>query len=443
MRRVPGRFEIVARRRPVRLVAPGFVQVHAEGPGTWAVPQPAPYVAATAVGAGEVVLGAGDAELAVELAGDVISLRVTTGGRTTRHRSRRFGRLPHAPEELGITVTGTWLTAFAREAGRWVARARYDLRERLDVRAEAFCADLHVSTTGGGAVEAGAFGQLGLRDVRLVTEVDGTPVRDGPRLLLTATHAGPGFFDTAHTGVWSLDPDEWRLEHRADLFFRRPEKPGVYGDNATHLVRDGASDGAGWLVATSTWGDFSRADKDAAVTTTIARSDADLTRGRHVLDTRALRLPTTGLRSVGTWDPHLVRSGDSWLVAFVTASRFFRFHPALAAGPDLDSLELVAADPSRTATEGPTLAKLDGEWRLLASDGRDGPRERRMTFPVFDLALEQVGTLDAPYPTNLPWPTIVETDSGWALVMFDGTRAGGDLVGYGTHGDVVVATASR
>jgi hypothetical protein len=112
--------------------------------------------------------------------------------------------------------------------------------------------------------------------------------------------------------------------------------------------------------------------------------------------------------------------------------------------PDpVDSLELVAADPSRTATEGPTLAKLDGEWRLLASDGRDGPRERRMTFPVFDLALEQVGTLDAPYPTNLPWPSIVETDSGWALVMFDGTRAGGDLVGYGTHGDVVVATASR
>ena len=51
---------------------------------------------------------------------------------------------------------------------------------------------------------AGAFGQLGLRDVRLVSEADGTPVLDGQRLLLTATHAGPGFFDAAHTGVWSL-----------------------------------------------------------------------------------------------------------------------------------------------------------------------------------------------------------------------------------------------
>ena len=30
------------------------------------------------------------------------------------------------------------------------------------------------------------------------------------------------------------------------------------------------------------------------------------------------------------------------------------------------------------------------------------------------------------------------------MVTFDGTRAGGDLVGYGTHGDLVaIATTSR
>ena len=96
---------------------------------------------------------------------------------------------------------------------------------------------------------------------------------------------------------------------------------------------------------------------------------------------------------------------------------------------------------------GPTLVRLDGEWRLLASDGRKGPRGKQMAFPVFDLALAQVGSLDAPYPTNIPWPTLArigdQPDEGWVLLMFDGTRVGGDLVGYGTHGDVVVATASR
>ncbi len=295
-------------------------------------------------------------------------------------------------------------------------------------------------------MRAGAFGQLGLRDVRLVSEADGTPVRDGNKLLLTATHAGPGFFDAAHTGVWALDPGGWVPEHRADLFFRRPDRrarPGVYGDHATHLVRDGGR----WLVATSTWGDFDghtgRNRRGASVAVNLAETGADLLSGRHVLDTRPLPLPTDGLRSVGVWDPHLVRIDGRWYVGFVSASRFFRFHPALAAGDTLDDLRLVGADPTRTATEGTTLARIDGDWLVLASDGRLGPRAHRAAYPVFDLALRQTGRLHAPYPTNIPWPTLARTEDGWVMVTFDGSREGGGLVGYGSHGDLVIATTGR
>ena len=52
---------------------------------------------------------------------------------------------------------------------------------------------------------------------------------------------------------------------------------------------------------------------------TLAESAADLTTGVHVLDTRPLALPTTGLRSVGVWDPHLVRTDDGWLAGYVSA----------------------------------------------------------------------------------------------------------------------------
>jgi len=447
---VPGRFEIVARRRPVDLVAPAFVAVTADGPGRWSLPQPAPYAAASAVLGGpraSLTLGSGDSVLTCRLSDGVLDLHVQAAGRTTHHRSRRFGRAA-GPDAIAVTLTGTHLTGFSRERGRWMARARYDLDERLDTRDEAFARSLALEATGAvGTVEAGAFGQLGLRDVRLVTEADGRPVRDGGRLLLTATHAGPGFFDAAHTGVWALDPDGWRLEHRADLFFRRPDKPGGYGDHATHLLRDGDR----WLVATSTWGDFvapsrTRDRRDATMGVLLAESTADLTTGRHVLDTRELALPTDGLRSVGTWDPHLVRAEGRWLVGFVSATTYFRFHPALAAGDDLDHLTLLGADPTRTATEGTTIARVDGEWRVLASDGRKGPRDKRAGFPVFDLAMRQIGGLDAPYPTNIPWPTLVETDGadgGWAMVTFDGTPTGGELVGYGTHGDLVVAKTTR
>ncbi len=56
-----------------------------------------------------------------------------------------------------------------------------------------------------------------------------------------------------------------------------------------------------------------------------------------MLDARPWPVPTDG-RSVGTWDPHLVRDGDRWLVTYVSATAFFRFHPVVAEGPDLDDL---------------------------------------------------------------------------------------------------------
>ncbi len=440
-----GSFEIVARRRPVDLVAPAFTTVSADGPGAWALPQPAPYAAAVAATSGSATLTftSGGTGMSVRLHDDVLDLHVEAGGRTTHHRSRRFGRLDNAPAALALTLTGTHLTGLTLERGRWHARARYDLSERVDTRDEVFCAALGLEASGAVTrVRAGAFGQLGLRDVRLVSDADGTPLRDGGRLLFTATSAGPGFFDAAHTSVWSLDPDGWVPEHRADLFFRRPGRPGAYGDHATHLVRDGAR----WLVATSTWGDFDghtgRNRRAATVAVTLAETDADLLSGRHLLDTRPLRLPTDGLRSVGVWDPHLVRIDGRWHVGFVSASRFFKFHPALAAGPALDDLTLLGADTTRTATEGTTLVRLDGAWVVLASDGRTGPRAHRAAYPVYDLALRQTGRLDAPYPSNIPWPTLAQTDEGWVMVTFNGTRAGGDLVGYGTHGDLVIATTS-
>jgi hypothetical protein len=437
-------FEIVARRRPVDLVSPA---TRAEpGSAGFTLPQPAPYAAITAgdIGARATlafVSGAVRLELRYHDGGFALAITDATG-RTTHHRSRRAGRAEAPVTELGLTLTGTHVTAFGREHGRWRARARHDLLDRVDARDHGFLGALEGRVDGQvGSVVAGAFGQLGLRDLRLVSHADGTPYRDGGLLLLTATHAGPGFFDAAHTGVWSLDPAELSLTHRADLFFHRPDRPGVYGDNATHLLRDGER----WLVATSTWGDFAGSRRTAGVGVTLAESTDDLLSGRHVLDTRPLPLPTDGLRSVGTWDPHLVRSDGRWLVGFVSARRFFDFHPALAEGESLHDLRLVAAVTDRRATEGTTLLRVDGRWVVLASDGRDGRRGQRERFPVFDTSLREIGALDAPYPTNLPWPTLARIGEGegdgWLMVAFNGRPEGGRLVGYGSHGDVVLMRA--
>ena len=197
-------------------------------------------------------------------------------------------------------------------------------------------------------------------------------------------------------------------------------------------------------MATSTWGDFetptTRAGRrtPSGLRVTLAESAADLLRGTHLLDTRELPLPTDGLASIATWDPHLVRRDGEWLVGFVSARRFFDFHPALAGGPSLDDLRLLGAAGDRTATEGTTLVEVDGRMVVLASDGRDSARERRARFPVFDLGMRDVGVLDAPYPTNLPWPSLAHVDGAWLMVTFNGRAAGEKLLGYGTHGDLVV-----
>lgn len=446
-------FEIVARLRPVDLVAPRTATPCPVGTLT-ACPRLAPYAAVQA-NVSPTVLVEGRVELVLTSGTDIfvgwwdpvsgqVGIDVTSGPgdqlRTTSHVSRRHGTLRHRPAALALTLTGTHLTLFCRHDNEWEARARHDLGERVDVRRHAWLDALHAGahsgTQSGGSVlrdvVAGAFGQLGLRDLRLVTEADGTPVRDGDHLLLTATSAGPGFFDTGHTSLWSLHPETLALVHRSDLFFSRPDREGAYGDHATHLVRDGGR----WLVATSTWGDFEPTERPVRVT--LAETDVDLLRGEHLLDAYDLSLPTDGFTSVGVWDPHLLRDGDMWRVGYVSARKYFVFHPVLAQGPSLQRLTLSAAATGRRATEGTTWLRVGDELQVLASDGPDSAKGLRRRFPVFDTALNEVGQLDAPYPSNLPWPTLVETERGWLLVTFDGTPSGGALLGYGTHGDVVV-----
>lgn len=452
------RFEIVARHRPISLLsaAAPIVEVGQEPTPS---PQVAPYAALVAdvdptAFRAELTLASGGTRLTglYDATSGRVGLRVEDAGAVgepTEHRSRRWGRA-EAPDQLALTLTGPHLTVFTGrgrgdECDEWTARGRVDLRDHIDVRDEVFSAALTTSATGVTSARCGGFGQLGLRDVRFVTDQGGTPIREDGDWLLTATNAGPGFFDAAHTGVWRLSGDLQRLTHTADLFFRRPDRPGVFGDHATHLVRNDT----GWLVATSTWGDFDlstpAARKQATVGVTLAETDANLLGGTHVLDTRSLALPSDGLKSVAVWDPHLVHDGQQWLVGFVSARKFFRFHPALATGPDLGSLTLHSASADRRATEGTTLVPPAGEnegWLVLASDGRDGRRGERKAYPVFDLGMHQVGALEAAYPTNLPWPTVGRANDGdgdeWLMVGFDGTPAGGSLLGYGTHGDLII-----
>lgn len=420
------RFEIVHRTRPVALVADerrsGFR---------------APFVAVEAAldDAGSATCelsGPGGVRLRGWYDADrgLAGLAVTdAAGRTTRHHSRRNGRPDTPPDGLAATLTGRWLSVLTRTANAWTVRGRVDLLPRVDPHDAGLLSGLTASATTAGW-RSGVFGGLGFRDVHLVTEAEGDPVERDGRLFLTVTHAGPGFADTAHCGVWSWTPETQDLAPVGRLWFRRDGR--VLGDHATHLVRH---DGR-WLVATSTWGDFDRTTMGIR----LGESTDDLLTGEHVVETRPLDLPTPR-PTVGTWDPHLALVDGHWHVAFVAARRYFDFRPALARATHpgrLDGFALLGSAEDRRATEGTVLQCLDGTWRLLASDGADNRAGLRERFPVFDLGVREVGVLDAPYPGNIPWPTLVQREASWHLATFDGTPYGGEVAGYGTHGDLVL-----
>ena len=369
-----------------------------------------------------------------------ITLEVTDGTGTEVIASAPAGQ--QAPGRLAFVLNENQVTLLGAPVdGDWqpLLTERDAVRARIDLRDPAVLGGLRYAwgTTGRGSadlgrVRAGISGPVGVRDPQVVRRPDGSPfVRDG-KLYLTLTSAGLGFFQQAHWGVWTLDlTDPAELVQVGALFSARDGL--VLGDHAGHVVHD--EDTGRSIVLVSSWGDH---DVHVGVHVRHTVTTEDVLHGVHVLATERLDLPT----AASAWDPSLAHVDGRWHLAFVECTAFeprYTFHPALAVadGPDYSQgLRLVGADRGREQTEGTLLQQLGRRWYVLASDG--DARE----YLVYDTRLVQVGTLDAPYGSNIPHPVLVRPREGrgapWWLLTFDGTSWAADALGYGTHGDFVV-----
>jgi hypothetical protein len=458
--RVGPRFEVVARTRPFEVLSPGFVALE-ERPGSvqgltrsgYSPPAPYATVELTVEEArGTVVAGFTHDDGPYLLgfydpASGRAGIEIRAGGET---KVVARGRVRGQVRRMAFTICETRPTLLVDTGKGWrpVAYGGHHIRPRTDVRVPHVLASYKATwgSRGGvsdiGRVRAGLFGMAGLRDLHLVQHADGSPYVEGGRMFLTATCAGLGFFRQAHWGVFAFDPATLAegtvaLEQTAHLFFRRDGK--LFGDHAGQVVRDGDR----WLVAVSSWGDFS---PERGVHVRHTASGADLLHGVHVLDTELTPMPTER----GSYDPGMTRIDGRWHVSYVESvgHQPSQFHPALAIGSRdaedwTEELERVGEADDRTFCEGPILARPDGpegEWRVLASDGH----ERARRYRVFDLGMRHVGDLDAPYGTNLPHPQLVDLPDGErVMITFDGTRYAGRRLHYGTHGEVLVLRARK
>jgi hypothetical protein len=449
-------FSTTERYRPFDLIAPRFVQYDSavtpspRASGTLVstgVGPRAPFASVLVEvqridGAGAVQAGwaGGDTSVlgTLDPSAGRATIEVTVGGATTvvaSAEARVSGAFGFAVvlNENAVTVlvdtTGTgagWQPLVTQRDG---------VRALVDLRVPAVLGNLdHVYGGRGdgsvrlGRVRAGYFGQVGVRDPHVVQHADGRPyVRDG-KMYLTLTNAGLGFFQQAHWAVWTIDlADPTRLEQVAILFFERDG--AVLGDHAGQIVYDDRT--GRFIVLMSSWGDFDF----RGVHIRHATTRANVLSGVHVIPTERLPLPTT----VSSWDPALTRVDGRWRLAFVESEAqqpAFVFHPALAAGPVgadyAESLSRVGADTGVDQTEGTIIQRVGRSWYVFASDGD------ARTYPVYDLWMRKLGTLDAPYGTNIPHPVLLPVGREWWLITFDGTQFAEPVLGYGGHGDLIV-----
>ncbi len=440
------KFAVTEQFRPFDLIAPKFVQLDSPARSgalvKTGIRPKAPYgtvtvqvlddrapVVAGLAGAGVSVLGTYDA------AAGQAGIEITTAAGTTVVKTAPADL--RAPFGFAVVVNENAVTVLADRGTGWrpLLTERDQVRTRIDLRDPAVLGRLgYAYGTRGparlGRVRAGYYGQAGVRDPHVVQYADGRPYIRHGKLYLTMTNAGLGFFQQAHWAVWTLDlADPTKLEQVATLFFARDGV--VLGDHAGQIVCDGDR----FILLMSSWGDFSF--NGVHVRHTVTR--ADVLSGVHVLPTEQLPLPTT----VSSWDPALTKIDGRWHIAFVESPAqqpAFVFHPALAAAPrgaDYDhGLTLLGADVSVSQTEGTILQRVGGRWYLFASDG--DARE----YPVYDLSLRKLGTLNAPYGTNIPHPMLVRIGNRWWLPTFDGTQYAEDVLGYGGHGDFILMQSS-
>lgn len=227
-----------------------------------------------------------------------------------------------------------------------------------------------------GRVEAGYFGQAGIRDPTIVTRPDGSPyIKDG-KLYLTLSNGGlAGGIPAAHLGVFRMSLRDYsQIEEIGKIFFDRDDQ--VHGDHAAHLVHDPAT--GGFRVFAVTFGDY---DVYNMASTEYATSSGDVLHGVSVLTPRPL---ARGL------DPYAVRvDGDWWLAlsdgGTTTTYRYTdqAFEKPVLAGEN---------DNGGEYYEGTKLCRIGRKWRITTSSTTD--------YRVYDLHTKLLGTLDAPHPSG-------------------------------------------
>ncbi|QNE16719.1 hypothetical protein F1D05_00905 [Kribbella qitaiheensis] len=239
-------------------------------------------------------------------------------------------------------------------------------------------------------VQAGYYGQAGIRDPVIVSLPDGRPYIRGHQLYFTLTNHGlAGGIPAAHMGVFRMDLRDYTRVEEIGKIYQQRRDGAVLGDHAGQVIYDPAI--RRFRVLAVTFGD---ADVYGDFATEYTTSGADVLHGVHLLRSKIV---AQGI------DPYAVRVDGRWRLALSLSGRTYSY----AFGDDDFREPMVAGvnDNAGIYYEGTKMAKIGPHWYILSSSGSD--------YRVYDLAAGLVGTLDAPHPSGwIPHPMVLPVPVG-------------------------------
>jgi len=376
------------------------------------------------------------------IASNVIGLQTKFGG------VNNFGPLVSTatwgalPTKIAISVVGNWVSLYALLSGAtsWIKvgvglninTAPYNVNFKAQdfslwfpgfgfATPGTFANTLVISD-----FEAGAFGGVGVRDVCVVTHLDGSPQYENETTVRAlATIAGPnGGIAEASQAAFLIDLEKKTFTQTAVIMVNRGGN--TQNDHAAMLIQE---DGTGDQHLTiSTWGDISVNPirilyKEVAAAT-------DLMEGRNTVSGMVqLNLPVVAHEY---WDPFLIFRDGFWYLAY-TASPVAAnlFYPALARSTDLVTWTDLGSDPAAFRYEGTRILPFNGESYVLTG----GQFDMRM----YDLDMNYIGIVNCRSPgdgTTQPHAMIFPYNALNLLITFDQTvwpNPGGTAFSWGSQ----------
>jgi hypothetical protein len=347
----------------------------------------------------------------------VVSIQVKVNGSSAFSSSISINTGGY-PYKLALSIVGNWATAFVvNTSGEWTKVISYNLTS-INFKTENHsqwygCFGMVTPGTYTNTVQfdnfkVGRFGGVGIRDINVITNEDGTPIINDNVVTAVATIAGHGGgISESSWGVFSIDLNKKTFTQTGLIMCNRGGS--VENDHAGHIVISSNGD---QRVLVSSWGDHPNPTR---IYYKLISNSTNILEGSHVItslsELNLTELPSGG----GRYDPFLAKKGSEWFLAYTaTGSASNSFYPVLDKSTNLTTWTNVGKDSVSLRYEGSKILNINGSFYTLWGGHLD--------MKIYDIDMNYIGILNILTPgdnTTQPWPMIIPHGNINMLITFD------------------------